>query len=516
VQVGADVARLNMGGWNVHLGTTAGYLAARSREEFGPGAFRTNFEVPFLGTYLVATMGGFFADAMVRGEFYNIELNEPALNLHGQPFAARGFSVSTSAGYHWQLQNNWFIEPSAGFIWSRTKVDPFNTVGLPAPQPGAELSGTSFFEDIESKIGRLSLRVGTSFLSGNLVLQPFASASVFREFADDVRSTFVTCPDCVFVGLTPVTDTFVTDTSRVGTYFQFSAGLAGQVTNTGWVGFVRGDYRVGDNIEGWTANAGLRYQFTPELIAAPVGKGVVTKAPPLPVVAPVNWTGFYVGGFLGAAYGRSDFRFVDDGQVKPWIGGVVGGGQAGFNYQINQVVLGVEGDFGAANINGSRACGTNTGITLGDGVVNAFSPFFLTCTSDLDWIATFAGRIGYAWDRSLFYVKGGGAWTEENHAVGCILGPNNGNPLNARACRNPAGALTNGFSASEDNWGWMVGYGVEFALTQNWSAKAEYNYIDFGRDTVAATDGTLLNAGTHVSVAKIGVNYRFTGLPLAR
>jgi opacity protein-like surface antigen len=62
----------------------------------------------------------------------------------------------------------------------------------------------------------------------------------------------------------------------------------------------------------------------------------------------------------------------------------------------------------------------------------------------------------------------------------------------------------------------MVGYGVEFALTQNWSAKAEYNYIDFGRDTVAATDGTLLNAGTHVSVAKIGVNYRFTGLPLAR
>jgi hypothetical protein len=63
--------------------------------------------------------------------------------------------------------------------------------------------------------------------------------------------------------------------------------------------------------------------------------------------------------------------------------------------------------------------------------------------------------------------------------------------LNARACRNPAGALTNGFSASEDNWGWMVGYGVEFALTQNWSAKAEYNYNRHGgfRQSICRAQG---------------------------
>ena len=57
-------------------------------------------------------------------------------------------------------------------------------------------------------------------------------------------------------------------TTRVGTYGQYSLGLAAQVANTGWLGFVRVDYKNGDNIEGWTGNAGIRYQFTPEMIAA--------------------------------------------------------------------------------------------------------------------------------------------------------------------------------------------------------------------------------------------------------
>ena len=119
VQLGQDISRLNIGnGWNVHLGTTAGYLSARATDKEGPGTFKTNFEVPFFGTYGVITKGGFFADAMVRGEYYNIELNQPALNLWNQQFGARGVSVTANAGYNFPLQNNWFIEPSAGFIWS--------------------------------------------------------------------------------------------------------------------------------------------------------------------------------------------------------------------------------------------------------------------------------------------------------------------------------------------------------------------------------------------------------------
>src|SRR5262245_44729184 len=130
VQVGADIARLNWNGWNVNFGTTAGYLASEAKERNGiVNRLRTDFEVPFIGTYVVATYGGFFADAMVRSEFYNMELQNPGFNFHNQDTHAHGVSVSASAGYQFQLQNSWFIEPSAGFIWSKTKVDPFNAVG---------------------------------------------------------------------------------------------------------------------------------------------------------------------------------------------------------------------------------------------------------------------------------------------------------------------------------------------------------------------------------------------------
>jgi opacity protein-like surface antigen len=514
IQVGADIARLNWDGWNINFGTTAGYLEANSREL--NGVLRTHFEVPFAGLYAVVTKGGFFADLMLREEFYNITLNDPASNLHNQGLGARGHTVSASAGYQFALQNNWFVEPSAGFTWSRTKIDPLNVVGLPDtgtfadPRPGAELSGTLLFNPVESEIGRLSLRVGTSFTNGNLALQPFATASVFHEFSGDIRSTYTTCANCVFVAGTPVTSTLVTDSSRVGTYAQFSLGLAGQVLNTGLVGFVRGDYRTGDNIDGWTANAGLRYNFLPELPPA-VHKGIV-KAPPPPVVTAVNWTGFYVGGFLGMDSGTARISFADGTTSKPKLAGIIGGGQVGYNHQFNRIVLGVEGDIGLTNKQGTRACGNNTGDLDGDGLTDSFSPFFQTCSSGMDWLATLTGRVGFTWERALFYVKGGGAWTQEDISIGCVLGPNNGAAINARNCINPAGLLTNGSTGSIDRFGWVVGYGSEFALNANWSAKAEFNYIDFGRDNVLTTDGTGLNVKTHLTEVKVGVNYRFGSL----
>src|SRR5260370_41883450 len=76
------------------------------------------------------------------------------------------------------------------------------------------------------------------------------------------------------------------------------------------------------------------------------------------------WAGFYVGRFLGVGYGKTDIRFVGDatgaGNNPRGFGGL-GGGQIGYNYQINQRVLGGEGDVGAANLHGARACGTSNG-----------------------------------------------------------------------------------------------------------------------------------------------------------
>src|SRR5262249_10498672 len=93
VQLGTDVARLNWDGWNVNFGTTVGYLESRSEERFGGAPFfTTNFEVPFAGGYAVAPYGSFFADVMVRGEYYNMKLHDPAASLFSQPFSAHGFS----------------------------------------------------------------------------------------------------------------------------------------------------------------------------------------------------------------------------------------------------------------------------------------------------------------------------------------------------------------------------------------------------------------------------------------
>ncbi len=73
-------------------------------------------------------------------------------------------------------------------------------------------------------------------------MQPFASVSVFREFAGDVTANYLSARAAI-VGIEPATLVAQTATTRVGTYGQPSLGLAGQVIDTGWVGFVHGDYR---------------------------------------------------------------------------------------------------------------------------------------------------------------------------------------------------------------------------------------------------------------------------------
>ncbi len=520
VQVGQDIARLNFGGWNLHWGTTAGYLSSHATDNTGGS---TNFEVPFLGTYLVATYGRFFADIMVRKEFYSAKLNFATVGVFGQEVGAHGVSVATSAGYNFALANNWFIEPSAGFIWSRTEVDPFNISGGPAAN-GIVSTFTS--SPIESEIGRLSLRGGTTISSGYMIWQPFASASVFHEFAGNVTSTAASLPNgafatvgvCPLCVVTPITLTGANSTTRVGTYGQYSLGLAAQVANTGWLGFVRVDYRNGNNIEGWTGNGGLRYQFTPETIAAVMP----TKAPvrASTVIPPTYWTGFYIGGFLGVGFGKTDIRFVGDpggAGNNPRVFGGLGGGQIGYNYQINRWVLGVEGDVGAANLHGARTCGTSNGLDA-TGQLVGFNPAYLNCQNEVNWMATAAARVGYAWDRTLFYVKAGGAWADDSVNVSCIWGPVNGTvtpppfPSQLGPCVNQRLAATNGFSTSGHRSGWMIGYGTEFDLGRNWSAKAEYDYIDFGSRTALATDGlTVVRDSGAISQVKIGVNYRFSG-----
>ena len=187
VQLGTDVARLNWSGWNVHLGTTAGYLGSKETDNNG---FNNTFQVPFFGTYLAATHGRFFADLMVREELYNINANNPALNFFNQPIGAHGYSISASAGYNFDLGQGLFVEPSAGFVYSHTSVDSFVNPGTRATFPG--LISTN---DIESEIGRLSVRAGKTIETPNVIWQPFFTASVFHEFAGNVVTNYSSLPN---------------------------------------------------------------------------------------------------------------------------------------------------------------------------------------------------------------------------------------------------------------------------------------------------------------------------------
>jgi opacity protein-like surface antigen len=527
VQLGSDIAKLNINGWNFHVGTTAGVLEASGTLvggafEFtdpanpggpavGGGPFTGSTEIPFFGGYAAATYGGFSVDGLLRSEYYQTSLTSPGTNLFGQIIDAHSISFSSSVAYQWQVPNsNWFIEPSAGIIISRTKVDPLNFVGAGSPPGpgipfGDKVNDTLQLNDIDSDIGRVGLRAGTTIDADQVIWQPFAAVSVWHEFGPSLTATSTTCPGCVsfFPGgggaAVPTTITGTSSTSTFGTYGQYSIGVSAALAGTGWVGFARVDYRDGPDLEGLSGTGGIRYQFAPEATA----KGVMAVKAPVykaPVAQAVSWTGFHVGGFGGAILGSADWNFVGGG-VSPHIAGYDWGGNLGYDYQTGRWVLGVEGDLEKTSTNGGTACAP---LAVNPATSVKSSPMFqMTCNAQANWLATATARVGYTWNRALVYVKGGGAWTDERFSATC-------NDLTgAFSCTNPAGTPSTGFTASTGRGGWVIGYGAEFALTPDWSARAETNYISFGESTVAASDGSALNVGMHLWETTIGLNYRF-------
>jgi len=211
---------------------------------------------------------------------------------------------------------------------------------------------------------------------------------------------------------------------------------------------------------------------------------VAYKAPP---PAPYyNWTGFYFGGFAGPDWGNADRTYVPPpttGNVNVKGSGVMAGATVGANYQVGYWVFGVEADYGWTNYNGSKAC-PNT--------------FTATCHSNIDAIGTVAGRLGYAWDRVLLFAKAGGAWKRGDES----------------ATLNTTGQV---FSSVGDNRsGWTAGGGMEFGFWGPWSAKVEYDYMDFGtkRLTFNNIQPAIIERADikeRVHAVKFGINYRLGG-----
>lgn len=491
VQVGADVARLNWGGWNVHVGSSVGYLGARAKDtsSAGPlnplgGTFQDTLQVPFAGFYVAATRGGLFVDGQIRADFFQNSLSDPIVSgLFSQKLDARGLSFTGNIGYNYQMANNWFIEPSAGIVISRVQVDPLNVSGTLVLGTGLTLPGQLRINDINSQLGRLSLRTGTTINSGNMIWQPFAIASVYHEFNGTVTSSFND------TGFPLLGSSGTINSTNIGTYGQFGLGIAGQVAGTGLLGYLRGDYRTGDNISGYSINGGLRYQFSPEVIAA---APLYTKAAKAPILAtaPYNWTGFFVGGSFGVLNGRTDWTSTAFGtSTNPRFAGALGGGQVGYDHQIGKWVVGVEGSLNATNAHGARDCPTGV---------------FFTCEADVRWIGTVTGKVGYALtDRSLWYARAGVAFGDMKITTTCNTGP--ANPLALVGCND---------NTSRSRVGWTIGVGSEFAIARNWTVRTETNYFDMGTNRYDLPVAGAIDVRQSGFITTVGVNYRFAPGPV--
>jgi outer membrane immunogenic protein len=201
-------------------------------------------------------------------------------------------------------------------------------------------------------------------------------------------------------------------------------------------------------------------------IPRPVYKGVRS------VVAYYNWTGFYLGINGGYGWGNSDWSAVPTANNKP-KGGLIGG-TIGYNYQVGSLVFGFEGDIDWSDVKGDAACAAG-----------------ITCTTKNQWLATFRGRLGYAFDRWLPYITAGGAAGDVKASVSA-----------------PLFGVTG--SSSNTQIGWTVGAGLEYAFLTNWSAKIEYLYVDLGSfDTGPAP--LVNNVSFKENIVRAGLNYKFSG-----
>jgi outer membrane immunogenic protein len=252
--------------------------------------------------------------------------------------------------------------------------------------------------------------------------------------------------------------------------------------------------------------------------AADMARPVLKAVPPTPVATTYNWTGFYVGGHAGWGWAHNRFHDLATGldAADFFANGGFAGGQIGYNWQSGAWVFGIEGEGSVAHIRKgvfgpfclpgtpfgcSQVCGSGLG-GIGNPLAcnQGCSPFGLGgfgCFGQLgariEEMALLTGRVGYAFGPWLAYAKAGGAYAHERYVF------------------NTTGVLST--IVDGDRWGWIVGAGVEYGFAANWSAKLEYNFIDFGTKRLsfaAAGIGTFVfDHSQQVHLAKFGINYRF-------
>jgi outer membrane immunogenic protein len=209
------------------------------------------------------------------------------------------------------------------------------------------------------------------------------------------------------------------------------------------------------------------------------GKEMKQVAPAPAPTCDFTWTGFYLGGNAGYGWGHAntDFEPLPDATTfanlapqtrHPDPDGFIGGGQLGFNYQWNWLVLGVETDFQGTDIEGNDKIEPFAGFTAPP----ANSDAFLEAHERLQWLGTARGRVGFApMCRLLFYATGGLAYGNVDYSAqtnfGTTLFHGSSYPVNF----------------TETKTGWTAGGGIEYAISNHWTVRAEYLHYDLGDES---------------------------------
>ena len=245
-------------------------------------------------------------------------------------------------------------------------------------------------------------------------------------------------------------------------------------------------------------------------------------APPAFIAPPVfTWTGFYIGVNAGYAFGdQNSNRLTPNFGAAlnagfPAIGrgrsndGFTGGGQIGYNFQYgNNFLVGFETDINYLSNGGNRR---STGYFLGAPFAAGSTLVVNDSRSGDGYLGTVRGRLGYTFDRTLLYVTGGLAYGE--------LGSQRNGTATFFAPNGAQGATFTQGGGSDTRVGYALGAGLEYAFTQNWTAKVEYIYADLGGDKRRIyTDLTGANPNfnfiaskqsSSTNIVRVGLNYKF-------
>jgi outer membrane immunogenic protein len=193
-----------------------------------------------------------------------------------------------------------------------------------------------------------------------------------------------------------------------------------------------------------------------------------------------DWTGVYIGGHVGYGWGNvlytdaeeDDLPDMDDWTIDGWLVG----GQIGANVQMDALVFGVVGDLAWTNITGdSEEAGDNT------------------ITTDINWLGTIRGKLGFAAESLFFYGTAGVAFAGIDHTL-------------TDAWIDPPDVFTD----SATQFGWVAGIGAEVKVAENVSVFGEALYHDFGARDVSFDEGDEeANLGVNLTTVKVGVNFHF-------